>query len=110
MLDILVECNNDDFDIITICSKCISNVAKGLVGSLVTEIEETMEKLGSRCDSLMIRPSSGNRETLEESRKMINLVINDLTSDPFICKIGECGRRFGSDQELKSHVERRHKL
>jgi hypothetical protein len=34
---------------------------------------------------------------------MINMVINDLTSDPFVCKVGgnfyliiDCGRRFGS--------------
>lgn len=68
-----------------------------------------MDKLGSRCDSLMIRPSSA-KDTLEESRKMINMVINDLTTDPFVCKVSgtiivniDCGRRFGSESELKSH-------
>ena len=79
---------------------------------MVKEIEATMDKLGVRCDMLMIRPTSAKEEkdNLEESRKIINLVINDLKEDPFVCKIEECGRRFGSEAELKAHVERRHKL
>lgn len=38
---------------------------------------------------LMIRPTSAQEEkdNLEESRKIINLVINDLKEDPFVCKI-----------------------
>jgi len=52
----------------------------------------------------------GKQDNLQESRTLINLILNNLPEDSFVCPVKNCGRKFGDDKKLKDHIDRRHKL
>lgn len=101
MLDILRECSSDDFDIVTIGLRCLGGVVEGgtenLDGKLLKDIEDALQKIGGQCDLLMVRTvitqqpnsNSGNSSitNLQESRNLINLILNNLPEDSFTCPV-----------------------
>lgn len=64
--------------------------------------------LGSHCDKL-ISGVKGEASQLYESRSLINMLLNSMPEQRFVCPVRNCGRRFADEAKLSEHVKRRHK-
>jgi hypothetical protein len=76
-------------------------------------VENCLVNLGSYCDQAMISSNGGDSSELgavQESRSLINQLLNNMPEDKFICPVKNCGRKFADDAKLQEHVKRRHKL
>ena len=55
---------------------------------MLKDIEESLQKLGGQCDLLSQQPAvSDGNTSLQESRRLINLILNNLPEDSFTCPI-----------------------
>lgn len=55
--------------------------------------------LGSHCDKL-ISSVKGEATELQESRSLINLLLNSMPEERFICPVKNCGRKFADEPKL----------
>lgn len=55
--------------------------------------------LGSHCDRIMINKEDNNEaneiSSIQESRSLINMLLNNMPEEKFICPVKNCGRKFG---------------
>lgn len=65
--------------------------------------------LGSHCDKVISSVTGGDTTDLQESRSLINLLLNSMPEERFVCSVKNCGRRFADEAKLTDHVKRRHK-
>ena len=74
--------------------------------ALMAEVEGCLVDLGGKSDML----GGGQQSDVAESRALVNLLLNNLPEDKFVCPVKGCGRRFGEQAKLQEHVKRRHKV
>lgn len=65
--------------------------------------------LGSHCDKLISSLAGKEASDLHESRSLINVLLNSMPEERFVCPVKNCGRRFAEEAKLNEHVKRRHK-
>ena len=52
--------------------------------------------------------SADELEEIQSLRKLINALNNDMPEPIIACSVDDCGRKFKTQEELESHVKRRH--
>jgi hypothetical protein len=76
---------------------------------LLTEVENCLMNLGSHCDKVIASVSGGEAAELHESRSLINMLLNSMPEERFVCQVKNCGRKFADEAKLADHAKRRHK-
>lgn len=55
------------------------------------------------------RSSKGFKSANYQSEQSTGLVKQSNQSEDLLCPFPKCGRKFTSDDQLKNHIDRRHK-
>lgn len=63
--------------------------------------------LGNHCDKVLSNIDKDSSE-VHECRSLINILLNSMPEEKFICPVKNCGRKFADDGALQVHLKRRH--
>lgn len=81
VISILNECENDDFDVVTVALKTLATIIdnrnENLDPKMLAEVENCLMNLGGHCDRVLSN-LSGDTSEVHESRTLINMLLNSM--------------------------------
>ena len=123
LIDVLKDANLEDMELAKVAAKALHNLQgienknKFWSEADVARLDEITLTLGGELDSIMVRAkrlilkdvaTEEEMDTIQGLRSLLNALVNDMPELTKDCPIGNCGRKFKNQQELESHLERRH--
>lgn len=98
---------------VTVALKTLATIVdsrnENLDPKLMADVEACLMGLGGHCDKVLSKPGGEVAEVME-SRTLINMLLNNMPEEKFICPVKNCGRKFADEAKLQDHVKRRHKV
>jgi len=103
----------EEFDIVSCCLKCTTNILDtlnkpDLDGNMMKDLEELIQNFGEQCDVLLSTAQNDENNRVGDLRAIINHLLNIMPEQGYNCPDKSCGRKFKSEEDLKKHVSRRH--
>jgi len=103
----------EEFDIVSCCLKCTTNILDtlnkpDLDGNMMKDLEELIQNFGEQCDVLLSTAQNDENNRVGDLRAIINHLLNIMPEQGYNCPDKSCGRKFKSEEGLKKHVSRRH--
>jgi len=111
IINVMKYANIEDIEVSKLSCKAALNLTKEN-GSWIDQNMEALENFlvdfGQECDNILDVAEGNDKVTIEELRKIINELINNLPESLYSCGFEECGRKFKKKEDLDEHVKRRH--
>lgn len=111
LCEVLQDSEIENIELSKVVCKCITNFCKEKqfwTNDLIEQVDETVSTIGEDLDSIVEMAKPEEKEVLLDLRKLTNDVINNLPEQTFDCPKSDCGRKFKNQEELDSHMSRRH--